>query len=248
MTDITDFDIHWHTKLDSTNIFLKNELLKSELEEYYVACTKSQFQGKGQGSNKWESEPYKNLTFSLLLKPTFVEIQKQFIISKAISLAIVASLNKLKTGFCIKWPNDIYYKKNKIAGILIENSLSQDKLSTSIIGIGLNVNQTNFISDAPNPISLAQIIDNETDINILLSEILASIKSYYLMIKSGETQKLNESYFNALFRKDGIHKYKDDGGYFNASIKDISEYGHLILETTDTQEKIFAFKEVEFIL
>lgn len=248
MTDITNFDIHWHNKLDSTNIFLKNELLKGHLEECYVVCAKSQFQGKGQGSNKWESAPNKNLTFSLLLKPNFVEIQAQFIISKAISLAIIEALNQLKPGFCIKWPNDIYYEKNKIAGILIENSLSQNQLSTSIIGIGLNVNQTKFISDAPNPISLAQIMDKETDVDNLLDKLLTSIKVYYELIERGEVSFLNEAYLNALFRKDGIHEYRDDEGYFSASIKGISEYGHLILNTTNGQEKTYAFKEVEFVL
>lgn len=248
MTDTSIFKIQWHEQLNSTNIFLKRELLENSFEEFYVVCAKSQVKGKGQGNNKWESEDYKNLTFSLLLKPTFIEIQDQFIISKAISLAIIDVLNRYKKGFCIKWPNDIYYKNSKIAGILIENSLIQNKIGTSIIGIGININQTKFISDAPNPISLAQITNNEFNINEILNEILISISQQYQRIRYKEQANIDIEYFNALFQNNGIFNFKDKGGLFKASIKGISPYGHLILLTPDNEERSYAFKEVEFIL
>ncbi len=248
MTDTPKFKIQWHEKLNSTNIFLKHELLENSFDEFYVVCTKSQVKGKGQGNNKWESEDSKNLTFSLLLRPGFIEIQDQFIISKAISIAIINVLNRYKKGFCIKWPNDIYYQDSKIAGILIENSLIQNRIGTSIIGIGININQTNFFSDAPNPISLKQIINSETDITKFLAEILTSISEQYQRLRNNDHTDIDTEYFNSLFRNTGTYKFKDEDGLFKASILGISPYGHLILQSSNNEEKSYAFKEVEFIL
>lgn len=126
--------------------------------------------GRGQRGNSWESEPFKNLTFSLLLRPEHIPANRQFLLSEIVSLATVDVLNRYATGFSIKWPNDIYWHDKKIAGILIENVLSGSTFSRAIIGMGLNINQKNFYSDAPNPVSLYQITGRTYKIEKILDD------------------------------------------------------------------------------
>ncbi len=248
MTDNVLFNITWHEELSSTNAYIKEIINTKSAKEFDTICTKNQVAGKGQGNNQWESERDKNLTFSLLLQPTFIEIQEQFVISKSISLAIIRVLNNYHEGFKIKWPNDIYFNEHKIAGILIENTLINNTIGNSIIGIGININQEEFISDAPNPISLKQITHKNFNITELLNEILQSIAEYYIQLKDGNHQHIHREYLTSLFRGSGLHPFKDSKGLFYAAIKGINEYGNLILELEDKETRTYAFKEVEFIL
>ena len=142
---------------DSTNTYLQQLDADRHLPEGYIAYTDTQRAGRGQRGNSWESQPGKNLTFSLLLRPEHIPANQQFLLSQAVSLAATDVLNRYASGFSIKWPNDIYWEDKKIAGILIENVLSGSTFARSIVGIGLNINQERFISDAPNPVSLFQI-------------------------------------------------------------------------------------------
>ena len=127
-----------------------------ELPHATVVSTYNQTAGRGQRGNSWESEPHKNLTFSVLLKPQHIIAREQFYISEIVSVAIVNTLRKyiIDQPIAIKWPNDIYVNDDKICGILIENTLSGYSISQSIAGIGININQQTFLSNAPNPISL----------------------------------------------------------------------------------------------
>ena len=234
--------------LASTNQTLKWLHQKEALEEYTVVVCSSQTAGKGQVGNHWESEPHKNLTFSLLLKPVYIQIHEQFLISKAVSLAILEVLKAYGLDFSIKWPNDIYYKDKKIGGILIENSLTRDVISSCIVGIGINVNQTVFVSDAPNPISLKTITDNEFDLEKLLTQLLQSIEKYINILKSSNALMLDDMYLDELYRKEGFYPYKDENGAFNASITGINTYGHLELKTDKGEKRSYAFKEVEFVV
>ncbi len=248
MSKETFFNILPFERLASTNNKLKSLKLTDSLDEFTVVLTDDQTAGKGQAGNSWESEPNKNLTFSLLLNPTYIEIQDQFIISKAVALGILQFLKYYSPDFSIKWPNDIYYKNNKIGGILIENSICQNLISDSIIGIGLNINQTDFMSNAPNPISLKNITGNEFDLETTLHKILESIANCINQIKLGNIESLNELYLKNLYRKDGSYLYKDKEGAFYASINAINQYGHLELKTTEDEKKCYAFKEVEFVI
>ena len=142
---------------DSTNDFLR-QYTPGEDEDMTVVWTDFQRKGRGQGSNQWESEAGKNLTFSVLIHPDKVRAQDQYIIS----MAVAETMHRFLSGMVdaaiqIKWPNDIYVGDSKIGGILIENHLSGEHIKDCIIGIGLNVNQTVFVSDAPNPISMRMI-------------------------------------------------------------------------------------------
>lgn len=204
--------------------------------------------GKGQRGNSWESENGKNLLFSLLLYPSFLEANKQFYISQVIALGIAKSLNKYTTDISIKWPNDIYWKNEKISGTLIENSLVDSRIASSICGIGININQTLFLSNAPNPTSLKTITTKEYNLNILLNEIADNIMHFYSLLKEDQTQLIRQTYKDNLFRKDGFHYFNDGNDDFEAKIKDIEESGILVLESKDTTERKFAFKEVKYIL
>ena len=163
---------------DSTNRWLKSQQLTANSQKAIAVCAEYQTAGRGCGTNRWESERGKNLLFSLLLHPEQIHASKQFHISMVISLAITEALGQYIGNLSIKWPNDIYWKNGKLAGILIENTLQGTMIKDCIIGVGLNVNQQHFRSDAPNPVSLWQICERETDCKKLLHDILNCLDHY----------------------------------------------------------------------
>ena len=222
---------------DSTNRWLREQ----GGEENMVVWADYQTAGRGCGTNHWESERGKNLTFSMLLHPHDVPAQKQFRISRAISLAICKALGQHIGDLSIKWPNDIYWRDGKIGGILIEVTLQGNKVKDCIIGIGLNVNQRVFRSDAPNPVSMWQICEQETDCEQLLQEILQAFQEY--MCKSNK-----DEYQSILYRRKGFHPYADKDGAFMAEIIDVEDDGHLLLRDDNGQLRRYAFKEVTFVI
>ena len=166
----------------STNTFLQQLVLEQTVEEETVVITHNQTGGRGQRGNSWESEPGKNLTFSIILYP-HLPGEKSFLISQMVSQSIKQVLDTYISDVIIKYPNDIYYQNKKIAGILIENSMTDGFLSQSIIGIGLNVNQEIFRSDAPNPVSLKQITGLTYDLNILLQQLIDVLMKLYIDLR-----------------------------------------------------------------
>ena len=229
----------------STNDLLRQRLRSERLPEGTIISTDFQTAGKGQVGNTWESEAGKNLLFSIVLYPEHIEIEKQFIISQIISLAIKNTLEQYTSDICIKWPNDIYWKDKKIAGILIENSLQKGKIQFSIIGVGLNVNQTEFISDAPNPISLAQITGREYNREEILLQITSEIKKLYTEM---DTDKIHTSYLTSLYRNKGWHSFRAENETFEAQIAAIKADGMLELKLKDESVRGFYFKDVEFVI
>ena len=233
-----DWEIVHIDETDSTNQWLKNhtggQTPCAVVADYQTA-------GRGCGSNRWESERGKNLLFSLLLHPEQIPVSKQFHISMAISLAITEALGQQIGDLSIKWPNDIYWRNGKIGGILIENTLKGSIIKDCIIGVGLNVNQRYFQSDAPNPVSIWQICERETDRDQLLHDILNSLDHYlYHDIKA--------QYCSMLYRRQGFHPYVDKNGAFMGKIIDVEDDGHLILCDDNGCQRRYAFKEVQFII
>ena len=224
---------------DSTNRWLAEH--RTEGQNPCVVVADYQTAGRGCGTNKWESERGKNLTFSMLLHPHDVPAQKQFRISRAISLAICKALGQHIGDLSIKWPNDIYWRDGKIGGILIEVTLQGNKVKDCIIGIGLNINQRVFRSDAPNPVSMWQICEQETDCEQLLQEILQAFQEYM-----GKSNK--DEYQSMLYRRKGFHPYADKDGAFMAEIIDVEDDGHLLLRDDNGQLRRYAFKEVTFVI
>lgn len=232
-----DWEIVHITETDSTNQWVKSH------RGDHPFCVMADYQtaGRGCGTNRWESERGKNLLFSLLLHPKQIPASKQFHISMAISLSIIEALGQHVADLSIKWPNDIYWRNGKIAGILIENTLKGNIIKDSIIGVGLNVNQRHFISDAPNPVSVWQICERETDREQLLQNILQCLDNYlYHDIKS--------QYCTMLYRRRGFHSYIDKHGAFMGEIVDVEDDGHLLLHDCDGRKCRYAFKEVQFVI
>jgi BirA family biotin operon repressor/biotin-[acetyl-CoA-carboxylase] ligase len=226
---------------DSTNQWLKDYYSKEPGRKGESVAVVADYQtaGRGCGTNRWESERGKNLLFSLMIHPEDLPANKQFQISMAISLAIVDALGQLIGDLSIKWPNDIYWRNGKLAGILIENTLKGNLIKDSIIGVGLNVNQREFHSDAPNPVSLWQITGQETDREQLLKDILN---------RQDFRVDLKECYMKLLYRRKGFHPYTDKDGVFMAEIAGVEDDGHLLLIDEDGKERRYAFKEVTFII
>ena len=213
--------------------------------------------GRGQRGNSWEAEPGMNITLSLLLRPEGIEPARQFIISQAVSLAIVEMLDSFigADAVSIKWPNDIYVNDSKIAGILIENVISGSAISRSIVGVGLNVNQTEFLSDAPNPVSLKQLlpkVDFTVDVlaEAMVSDILGKVDQ--ALSSECEAGVISGEYFARMWSGDGCyHRYYDHtrGLYMNARIDSVAASGHITLtDQADGVARTYAFKEISAVL
>ncbi|MDL2243791.1 biotin--[acetyl-CoA-carboxylase] ligase [Bacteroidales bacterium OttesenSCG-928-J19] len=231
----------------STNSFLKDLLQEQDLPEGTVVVAHEQSAGRGQAGNTWESEPGENLTFSILLRPDFLPIKDYFLLSEVIALSITEVLKFYIECLSVKWPNDIYYRDEKLAGILIENEIQGQTIVRSVIGIGLNVNQEIFRSDAPNPTSLKRITGLEYSLDSLLEDIVASILSLYQDLKEGNTKQIIQDYHLLLYRRKGFYRYQDKGGEFLAQIEQIDSSGHLYLITQEGEQRKYAFKEVKFL-
>jgi len=207
----------------------------------------SQYAGRGQQNNKWHSEPGKNLTFSILLKPSFLSVNEQFSLNIATSVGIIKALEKvLGQGVKIKWPNDVYFNDGKLGGVLIENMVQGQQIKNTIIGIGLNVNQTDFDPSVPNPASVKQILHKDYDAKVLLSEICGCIEAAYLMLKAGNISKLKAFYLQNLYWLNELKRFKSNGEQFEGSIKDVTANGQLIV-SIDDELRLFNFKEIEFL-
>lgn len=223
---------------DSTNRWLREQGGEADL----VVWTDFQTAGRGCGTNEWESERGSNLMFSMLLHPVDVLVREQFRISMAVSVALREVLSHYADGFTIKWPNDIYWLNYKICGILIEIRVQGGHLKDCIVGVGLNVNQKQFRSDAPNPISLSQIIGHDINRERLLQAFLERFEDAF------ERETLAEDYGNSLFRCEEWAEYADETGCFKAVLNGVETDGRLVLTDEAGRQRTYAFKEVKFII
>lgn len=241
-------NIQFYRSLESTNTFASQCLKTTELQEGTVICTDFQTAGKGHQGNRWESENGKNLLFSIILYPSSVAIDNQFLISMAISLGLYDFLYNLVPEAKIKWPNDIYVKNDKIAGMLIQNSVIGGIIESCVAGIGININQEKFSPDIPNPVSLKNLTGKKTDTRTCLKEILNYLDNRYKQLLYGSRELIKEDYILNLYRAGERHKYFAEGHLFTGMIKGISETGRLIIEKEDSSVREFSFKEVDYIL
>ena len=233
---------------DSTNEYLRH-YTPAAGEEMTVAVSRYQTAGRGQGGNKWESEAGKNLLFSVLTHPFSVPARRQFVLSMAAALALRDVLAAMVSGITLKWPNDVYWNDRKISGTLIETRLSGERIAECITGTGVNVNQRVFRSDAPNPVSIANITGKETDIDRLLAAIMEAFCTYYDKAYGGEYAYISRRYHEALYRRRGIYEYADAQGTFAAETVGVDDNGRLLLRHADDGKvKAYGFKEVRFVL
>lgn len=243
----------------STNQFLKENashlsscqekpFKASSEESITVVVADYQTAGKGQGTNTWESEKGKNLLFSILVHPTTLPIERQYILSEAAALSYKEVLDAYTEDISVKWPNDIYWQDCKVSGTLIETSLSKGVFKDFIIGTGINVNQKEFRSDAPNPVSLCQITGREIPLEEVQDRVVEKYEEYYQMVIEGAYETISKRYHEALYRKEGLFPYRDRNGEFTASIDHVKDNGHLVLKDTDGNAREYAFKEVQFVM
>lgn len=232
----------------STNVSLAEICSKGYTENLTSVYSSFQTDGRGQRGNKWESEDGKNLLFSFVIFPKGLPAREHFILLQITALALFDTLSEYTDGISIKWPNDIYWMDRKICGTLIENDLSGMNIERSISGTGVNLNQKTFRSDAPNPVSLSQITGQEYDIETVLHKIMNSASIYHCMYENGKSDIIRKKYFEAIYRKDGFHMYKDDNGTFDAIIEDIEKDGRLVLKDREGRVRKYLFKEVSYII
>ncbi|MBD8002762.1 biotin--[acetyl-CoA-carboxylase] ligase [Phocaeicola faecium] len=232
----------------STNSYLADLCRKASVTELTSVYTDFQTAGRGQRGNSWESEAGKNLLFSFVVYPDFLEARRQFFLSQVTAIALQEVLSQYAKDITIKWPNDIYWRDKKLCGTLIENDLTGMYISRSISGTGVNLNQARFTSDAPNPVSLFQITGQQYDRQEILRQIMERIVHYYALLKSGETSELTTRYQAALYRKHGFHAYKDNNGIFRGRFCEVEPSGRLILEDEAGLQRAYMFKEVTFLI
>jgi len=247
----------------STNSLLREQYMDSE--QLFHIRTDYQSAGRGQQGNSWESERGQNLLCSVLLRDTGIAVQQQFGISMLTSVALYHTVAEcldetvlgLSARLSIKWPNDLYYADSKLAGILVENSLTGTEVSRSILGIGLNVNQTQFLSDAPNPTSLALITGHRYPVDRLMERLL-----HFLEEGLAHPEHWREQYMAHLYRRQGFYPYVErevdttptmnqsglTPDVFMAEIADITPTGCLCLCLQDGEQRTYHFKQVRYVM
>jgi len=224
-------------------------LSKSEpLPEGTVIMADNQYAGRGQQQNTWHAEPGLNLTISILLKPSFLSINRQFMLNIAVSNGISKVLKGMvKSGITVKWPNDLYHYDRKIGGVLIENSISGTVIKSSIVGIGLNVNQKRFDPfQVKTAASLSEILQEDVNLLSLLGEICAHIEAQYLKLKANNDVSLHEDYIASLYKFGQPSFYRQNGETFEGRIVDVTAQGLMVIDVNGVNRE-YNFKEIEFL-
>lgn len=233
---------------DSTNRWLR-DYEGEEGKVLTVVVAESQTCGRGQGGNRWESEPGRNLTFSMRCRPRALGAARQFVLLEAGAVAVSHVLKeRMGEGITVKWPNDVYWHDRKISGTLSECTVSGGYVGQCILGIGINVNQLRFLSDAPNPVSMAQICGRETALMPLLHEVTVAFSRLLGCIDRGCYSVVDDAYRERLFRQGVWADYEDRDGRFRAVLRSVAADGRLCLEREDGSLSGYAFKEVRFLV
>ncbi len=233
-------------EISSTNEWLMKENFQRQMAEGTIVFATDQKNGKGQRDNKWIAENFNSLTFSILLKPSFIKPCQAFDISICSALAINQCLNDLRPGFSIKWPNDIFFDDKKISGILIENQFRNNNYINAIVGIGLNINQKNF-KDLPKAISLRQIIGVSFPPEKIMIKICELLEGFYLQLRAGNYKLLKERYILSLYGFGKWRFFKTRKTTFRGKIKNVLRSGHLQIESLDGSLQDFDIKQLKFL-
>lgn len=233
---------------ESTNSIASLLANDESVPEGTIVYTNYQTAGRGQKGNRWESEDGKNLLFSIIIFPSMVSPEDQFIISMFISLGICDFLSTIVPAIKIKWPNDIYARDDKIAGILIENSITGNLLNNSVAGIGLNINQDRFPEDIPNPVSLKILTGKDYDTRQCLKDLAGCLDKRYKQLISDERMEIRNEYISSLYRRGEWHDFKSPDGLFSGKIISVNDSGSLRIEDRAAKIREFSFKEIDFII
>ncbi|MBQ8968573.1 MAG: biotin--[Bacteroidaceae bacterium] len=259
-------------EVTSTNDFLRYYHPVGPERRLTLVTAEYQTAGRGAGTNRWESARGQNLLFSLLTHPRHIQAERMFVLSEALALAIREALESeelrvksekiatalaqedrdfplftLQSSFSIKWPNDIYYGDGKVCGMLIENDLQGRRVENCVMGVGVNVNQTEF-ETPPNPASLAQILGHPLERRFVLERIVERFARYYNWTEQGRFEELHTMYLGHLYRRGEEYTYADEMGHFRGTIVDVEPTGHLIVRDAMGRDRRYAFKEVEYVM
>lgn len=247
--NIMHFDVINLKETESTNSYARELIEKQECKEGIVISTLCQTKGKGQGSNKWDSNAGENITATWILKPEFLLPSEQFLISQMGSLAVsdclfeIGGINTL-----IKWPNDIYFNLSKIAGILIEHIIEGDSIKYSIIGIGININQQTFSQQLPNPISLRNITNNYFDLKKVLLKLTSNIDKRYEKLRTGQFDTIRIEYLKKILFLNEYRIFLISGEKVEAKVEGVNNDGRLVLSTKENKKLCLAMNEVSYCI
>ncbi|HEX8517370.1 MAG TPA: biotin--[acetyl-CoA-carboxylase] ligase [Bacteroidia bacterium] len=239
------------TAVDSTNSYASEMLRQIRPVEGTIIYTFEQNKGRGQRGNEWHSEPNKNVALSIILHPVFMAPSEQFMLTKAVSLALADLMAELlpdeASEVKIKWPNDIYVHGQKIAGILIENIIADNSIQSCIAGIGINVNQTEFNPVIKKAVSLKLLSGKEYDLVSLVEGLCRYVEARYLQLKSRKWEKLDHDYLKYLFQLNEWKTYIVPGEEFEGKILSVSSSGKLQVELHSAEVKEYDLKEIAFV-
>ena len=249
MTSDSNINIIRVAETDSTSKEIVRELGDGVQSSKYISVLSADYQtaGRGQLGSRWEAERGKNLLFSLMAWPVGVHVGRQFRLSQAMAVAVRDALASYADGFTIKWPNDIYFGGGKVCGTIIETTWKGGMVERFVMGVGINVNQRVFLGDAPNPLSLWQIVGRETDRDELLGRVLDRFAALYGWLQAGDESEVVRCYDNHLLWREGMHRYSDSDGEFEAEFVSVAPDGRLTLRDADGRERSYYFKEVKHI-
>lgn len=237
--------IHYIEQTTSTN----DEARKECYDHLDAIWSEYQTSGRGQRGHSWHSAEGENVTFSVVLKPSFLPVVEQFLLSEVVALALVDTMAEYDIECRIKWTNDLYAGDSKLAGVLIEHQLSTEGIVRTIVGIGLNINQREFPADLPNPTSMALLRSASFDRREVLERYMANLEAWYGRLLEGNKSAIEERYRELMYHLDEQHIYAlASGEKFRAIIRGVRPSGELRLEHEDGTIREYAFKEVEFVL
>lgn len=232
-------------RVDSTNTYLSK--LSRPLPEGSIVWAIEQTKGRGQQTNRWNSEPGKNLTFSIVFNPVFLSAYQQFYMSKVVALAVSDFISLYTDKVSIKWPNDIYVGNRKISGILIEHEIESTYIRQTIAGIGINVNQTKFPAELPNPVSLSQLSNQKYNMEEMLNEIIDVLDYRYSMLKNNELDTIDKNFNEVIYQYLKPSKFVSNNETFEGTITGVEKTGELIIKDKAGKVRKFLHKEVEYV-
>jgi BirA family biotin operon repressor/biotin-[acetyl-CoA-carboxylase] ligase len=236
-------------QLLSTNAYALNLLRNGLAREGAIVITKNQTAGRGQRGNTWEAEPGKNLTMSIVLMPSSMNVDEQFVLTKISSLAVVGFLGELmekeKDKLRIKWPNDIYVGSRKIAGILIENVVRDNQIAGSVVGIGLNINQEAFHT-AVSAVSMKGCTGIEFNLRLCEEKLCEHLESRYLQFRAGQKVKIDSDYRSLLYKLNEEHRFSSGQKNFSGIIQGVTAEGKIRIILGSGEQKDFDLKELKF--
>lgn len=239
-------DVHFLPECHSTNDTALKLVRERQAKEGTIVICENQTQGKGQRGNRWLSEPGKNLTFSLVLRPAFLDISEQFYLNMAVSNSIRKLLQEYVPNLQVKWPNDLVVPGfGKIGGILIENTISGEGWENAVVGIGLNVNQLKF--NASGATSLSLLTGSHFNLEELFRLLVTQLEQGYIQLKKGNWKEIKAEYLHNLFLKDVFSKFSSEGKEFFGIITGISQEGKLEISLKNGDQVLFGLKEVSFL-